>query len=346
MGDIGDGTTQNRNIPVQIGTNNDWESLSDANGRHVMAIKKDGSLWGWGLNADSQLEKDGQYLWLRPKRIGTDSDWLKIANGYRTNIGIKKDSSLWMWGLLPLGKGTTNGYLPDSFSTKPVMISNTKDWVNIKTGTYHAVALKKDGTIWTWGYNVDGSLGDGHAYYFLPQRVFFNCETNEIGIRYPTIDAIDGKPVNLRARDIGSSYLWRPANGLSSINTPNTIATVTKEQQYFVDISFYKDCFVTDTVLIRYFKNKDILVPKAFTPNNDGQNDRLFPFLIGIKTLRYFKIYNRWGNLVYETNDASKGWDGIYKGLPQPMETYVWVAEGIDVDGIVIKRGGNTLLIR
>jgi len=91
-----------------------------------------------------------------------------------------------------------------------------------------------------------------------------------------------------------------------------------------------------------------IHVPKAFSPNGDGQNDRLFPILVGISNLQYFRVYNRWGVLVYEarTYGTSIGWDGTYKGTPQPMETYIWVAEAVDVLGKTLKAGGNSILIR
>ena len=94
---------------------------------------------------------------------------------------------------------------------------------------------------------------------------------------------------------------------------------------------------------------QDLFAPDAFTPNGDGINDYLFPFITSkIKQLKYFKVYNRWGNLLYETNylDPSLGWNGTYKGIPQPSETYIWVAEAIDLNGNVVRSGGNALLIR
>jgi gliding motility-associated-like protein len=92
--------------------------------------------------------------------------------------------------------------------------------------------------------------------------------------------------------------------------------------------------------------NEDIIVPKAWTPNGDGQNDLLRPILINIKELTYFRIFNRWGELVYETNASGQGWNGIYKGKPQVMDTYTWTAQGIGISGTVIKRTGNSVLLR
>ncbi len=103
-----------------------------------------------------------------------------------------------------------------------------------------------------------------------------------------------------------------------------------------------------DTQLVKINARKGIYVPKAFSPNGDGINDRLYPILVGIQQLYYFRVYNRWGNLIFETNSGNpaSGWDGKYKGLLQPVETYTWVAEGIDIDGIIIKKSGNTILLK
>ncbi len=90
----------------------------------------------------------------------------------------------------------------------------------------------------------------------------------------------------------------------------------------------------------------NIYVPKVFTPNNDGTNDVLKPILVGIQTFRYFSVYNRWGNLIYTTQDANQGWDGTFKGVAQPVETYLWMAEGVDVTGKKIVAKGMTSLVR
>ena len=89
-------------------------------------------------------------------------------------------------------------------------------------------------------------------------------------------------------------------------------------------------------------------MPEGFTPDNDGYNDRLYPILVGITEMKVFKIFNRWGTLVFDNKNATvnTGWNGAYLGRTQPMDSYVWRAEGIDVDGKRITRTGNTILIR
>jgi gliding motility-associated-like protein len=150
------------------------------------------------------------------------------------------------------------------------------------------------------------------------------------------------------ARDTASAWQWRPVTGLSVTNTYAPVATLQQNQQYVIQTTLRNGCIVYDTLLVKVAAQAGIHVPKAFSPNGDGQNDRLFPVLVGISQLKYFRVFNRWGVLVYEarTSGTGIGWDGVYRGTPQPMETYVWVAEAVDANGRTLKAGGNTILIR
>jgi adhesin/invasin len=94
------------------------------------------------------------------------------------------------------------------------------------------------------------------------------------------------------------------------------------------------------------FMPVNIYVPRVFTPNGDGVNDILKPILVGITTFHYMSIYNRWGNLIFTTEDPNQGWDGTFKGVPQPIETYLWIAEGIDDNGRKIVAKGMVSLAR
>jgi gliding motility-associated-like protein len=90
----------------------------------------------------------------------------------------------------------------------------------------------------------------------------------------------------------------------------------------------------------------DIMVPKSFTPNSDGVNDVLYPYIAGITTFHYFKVFNRYGKLLFETKDPDAGWSGVFNGEPQPMSIYLWMAEGIAADGTLVQKKGETLLLR
>lgn len=88
------------------------------------------------------------------------------------------------------------------------------------------------------------------------------------------------------------------------------------------------------------------LVPTAFTPNRNGANDVLRPIFYNVTTLHYFKVYNRWGQLVYETTAVGKGWDGNKEGVPQPADAYTWILECVGKNGDIIKASGRSVLIR
>ena len=103
----------------------------------------------------------------------------------------------------------------------------------------------------------------------------------------------------------------------------------------------------SDYVTIRVSQvGPDILVPSGFTPNGDGKNDIARPATPGISQLKYFSIYNRLGELIFTTSTIGEGWNGQFKGKPQPPGTYVYQAEGLDYEGNTIYRKGTIVLIR
>jgi gliding motility-associated-like protein len=160
--------------------------------------------------------------------------------------------------------------------------------------------------------------------------------------------------VQLNARNFGSaySYKWRPAFGLNNYSVINPVFNYDRTTEYLIDITSPAGCPITDTILIRVNElappvlKSDIFVPKAWSPNRDGHNDKLYPLTVNIAELKYFRIFNRWGQLVFETNIIGHGWDGIYKMEPQVMDVYTWTLEAIGVDGVYYKRSGNSVLLR
>ena len=169
-----------------------------------------------------------------------------------------------------------------------------------------------------------------------------------VGIKYPNVLAVKNKATPLSARFIanGYSYLWMPSTGLNNGAIQNPVFNASIEQLYRVRLTSPGGCITMDTVKVSVYDSSDIFVPKAFTPNKDGKNDLLQPFLVNITTLKFFRVYNRWGQLMFQTSDSRQGWDGMYNYKPQPLETYTWIAEGIDGNGTTIFRKGQTVLIR
>ena len=169
-----------------------------------------------------------------------------------------------------------------------------------------------------------------------------------VGIKYPNVLAVKNKATPLSARFIanGYTYLWMPSTGLNNGAIQKPIFNASNEQLYRVRLTSPNGCITMDTVKVSVYDSSDIFVPKAFSPNKDGKNDLLQPFLVNIVTLKFFRVYNRWGQLMFQSSDSRQGWDGMYNYKPQPLETYTWIAEGIDGNGITIFRKGQTVLIR
>ena len=166
------------------------------------------------------------------------------------------------------------------------------------------------------------------------------------GIKYPPARVIKNTAFTLTARSIGQQYAWNPSFGLSNANIYNPVVTTAADISYTIKITSTGGCITVDTLLVQAFDKSEVFVPKAFTPNGNNANDLLRPVAVNIPDIKYFRVYNRWGQLVFQTNTAGEGWNGIYKNVPQPMETYTWIFEGTDANGTVIKASGKTLLIR
>jgi gliding motility-associated-like protein len=94
------------------------------------------------------------------------------------------------------------------------------------------------------------------------------------------------------------------------------------------------------------FEKPDVYAPSAFTPNKDGANDVFIPFYINIRNVESFRIFNRWGVKIFETNSMTAFWDGTINGVTAPLETYTWVVECYDINGEKLMRKGMVTLIR
>ena len=165
--------------------------------------------------------------------------------------------------------------------------------------------------------------------------------------RYVSINVIESKDVQLAARPLpDADYLWTNGNGLNNYAIDSPIFNNNIDREFWIKITTAEGCKITDTLLVRMFKKVNIFVPGGFSPNGDGKNDILTPEPVGIKHFNYFKVYNRWGQLVFQTTEFGKGWNGFYKGVKQPIETYMWIAEGIDIYGNLVKRSGTTILLK
>lgn len=159
---------------------------------------------------------------------------------------------------------------------------------------------------------------------------------------------IIGEELNLNVQaGIGFNYRWRPAEGLSCTDCPNPIAQPLETTQYIVDIWDDYGCYpISDTIIIEVDKIFTLDVPSAFSPNGDGVNDIIFARGFGLKELIAFKIYNRFGELVFESNSFDHGWNGKYRDQDQNIETYIYTVEALTFGGEVLTKKGNISLLK
>ncbi len=143
------------------------------------------------------------------------------------------------------------------------------------------------------------------------------------------------------------SYAWLPPVGLSCSDCSNPSVQPLQNISYIVVITDSMSCFnVADTVHIKVIEEYSIDVPTAFTPNGDGNNDIVYVRGWGIMKLLEFKIYNRWGECVFSSDDIHYGWNGTFKGITQNIDTYAYTAKGITWGGKTVSKNGLINLLR
>jgi gliding motility-associated-like protein len=184
-----------------------------------------------------------------------------------------------------------------------------------------------------------------------PKAVY---DTIVINVERPVADAgprdtvvVVNQPLQLNGSGAAESFSWSPSTGLDNPDIPNPVSILSNNQQYILTIHSSAGCASSDTIDIIVYKIKPgILVPNSFTPNGDGLNDIFKPVLVGMKSLHYFRVFNRAGQLIFSTKEQGHGWDGSFRGSPQDSDVFVWIVEGEDYLGKTLVEKGSVTLIR
>lgn len=192
-GQLGNGLNGNLNAPVQIGTDTDWESIS-AGDEYSTAIKTDGTLWAWGDNFYGQLGDGFTVDKNIPTKITNDTNWELVSAGTFHTLAIKTNGTLYSWGRNQAGQlGDGNSTTTNTVVPTQVGLDNT--WSKIAAGLSHSVASKTDGTLWTWGSNLQGQLGDNTLISkSTPTNIsaIAGCEVVSKGQQHSVIKKTDG----------------------------------------------------------------------------------------------------------------------------------------------------------
>ncbi|MEO6671104.1 MAG: gliding motility-associated C-terminal domain-containing protein [Ferruginibacter sp.] len=232
--------------------------------------------------------------------------------------------------------------------------------------TLHGTATNLSGTVnYEWSDTTNLSTPHSSTTAALPQgtETFILTVTDNYGCNFSVTDevvvavqppvpafagndttAVIGEPHQLHATG-GVSYMWSPATPLNSSNIQNPLATLDHDQLFEVTVTDVAGCVGTDRVYIQVYP-PGFHLPNAFTPNGDGLNDVFRVIPAGIAYTEWFRIFNRYGQLVFQTNQYLKGWDGTFQGKKQPIGNYVWILKGVDKNNRVIEMKGTVLLVQ
>jgi gliding motility-associated-like protein len=161
----------------------------------------------------------------------------------------------------------------------------------------------------------------------------------------PDDNAVYNQPYQLNGSG-GLYYQWQPASLLNNPLVPNPIVVPNQDLQFILTVSDDFGCNDKDTVNIRVLNGPTFYIPNAFTPDGDGLNDNFKPTYVGIEKPSYFRIFDRYGVLVFETADLNGAWNGFFKSTRQPIGNYVYIVKGTDKFGNEKVLKGNVLLLR
>lgn len=148
----------------------------------------------------------------------------------------------------------------------------------------------------------------------------------------------------------GVTYQWSPGINLSATNIHNPVAIFDgsfDSIRYKLVVADSAGCLDSASLLVKIFRTQpQVFVPTAFTPNRDGKNDVFRPIAVGITSIEYFRVFNRWGQEVFSTTVNGKGWDGKINGVEQGTGTFVWLVKAVDYLGKPFVAKGTVTLIR
>lgn len=143
----------------------------------------------------------------------------------------------------------------------------------------------------------------------------------------------------------GTTYTWSPPDGLSCTSCQSPVASPTTTTIYTVTSTNGSGCTSTDQVTVIVDATQSLFVPDIFAPNGNGVNDVLYVRGSGISSLK-FRVYDRWGQKVFQTEDISQGWDGNFQGKPLDTGVFVYTLEGSFMSGESFSQKGNVTLKR
>jgi len=215
---LGLGNLADQNLPTQIGTANDWATVSAGN-VHSLAVKTNGTLWSWGNGQFGQLG-NGVFNSATPNvtQIGTATDWLSVSAGNRFSLAIKTTGTLWSWGLNNTGQLGINTLIDQNL---PVQVGTANNWLKIDAGNQHSLAIDNTGFIWAWGNNTFGQLGDGtYTTSLIPIIISTSNNWAEVSAGFDHSMALDSSGILYTFGNNTNGQLCDGTNTISNVMIP------------------------------------------------------------------------------------------------------------------------------
>lgn len=229
-------------------------------------------------------------------------------------------------------------------------------------------------TIWNWNYGNGQTSTEKDAtirYTSAGQATIQLTTSNLIGCSADTSKLVDiwplpvienvpeviipvgfGTTLPVTYSNNVTTWVWTPSTALSCTDCPTPFANPKFTTNYRVAVTDSNGCRATSHIIVRVIcENRNYFVPNTFSPNNDGQNDIFYPRGKGIDRIQSMRIYNRWGELVFErknfpVNSQVDGWNGMIRGKQAESDAYVYIIEVICDNAQIIPLKGNVTLIR
>jgi gliding motility-associated-like protein len=292
---------------------------------------------------------------------GTYYDWDPSIGGTLIDTGNNEISILWdSLGVFNIEIEALNkcGNSTNSLEVSVIDqrgLSILGDTIGCEGDSLYLIADGEGSFSWENG-EVDDSVS---STFQLNDTLTYVQVSNHCGVYYDTVNLVAiptsllelgsdttifaGESVALNALG-GGSYYWTPSNYLSCTNCSNPVASPLETTTYFVVVDTL-GCISEDDITVNVEISGDVYVPNLFSPNNDGINDFLGIYGFSVKELE-FRIYDRWGELVFQSNSMSATWDGTFKGATLNSAVFVYTLQVTYVDGREQLQHGNITLIR
>ena len=166
-------------FPIQVGSDTDWKTVS-AGGFHTLAIKTDGTLWGWGYNEFGQVIDSADLSIISPVQIGSDTDWVFVEACYASSFAIKRDGTLWAWGFNGNGQLGLNDL---DLRSQPAQVG-TSAWKTVSAGGVTTMGIQENNTLWRWGLNITHSDTAGYDWEndMLPVQVGIDNDWSAVSL--------------------------------------------------------------------------------------------------------------------------------------------------------------------